>query len=51
MQNRYKKPANDLPQLGKWRLTSAEEAPAGTGGRWYFVPKDSIPTTGQIKVI
>ena len=31
-----KKPTDDLPQLGKWRLTGAEVALAGTGGRWYL---------------
>ena len=37
---------NDLPQLGKWRLTGAEAITlAGTDGRCYFAPKDSIPAT------
>ena len=43
----------NLPQLGKWRLTSAEViAPAGTDGRCYLPQKTPfLQPTGQIKAI
>ena len=37
--NKCKKPLINLPQLGKWRLTSAEGTLAGTDSRCYLSQK------------